>query len=95
MRSRALAAVGELGAGVAHEINNPLTGVLGLAQLLLMELPREHPAHLEVTRQRSRFDERGVRLAGERRRHGIGSSTRAARSAGACLRQRANAPSTS
>ncbi|MCK9461831.1 MAG: HAMP domain-containing histidine kinase [Proteobacteria bacterium] len=37
LRSQKLAAVGELGAGVAHEINNPLTGVLGLAQLARAE----------------------------------------------------------
>ncbi len=29
-----LAATGEMAAGIAHEINNPLTGVLGFAQLL-------------------------------------------------------------
>ncbi len=48
LRSRALAAIGSLGAGVAHEINNPLTGVLGLAQLALTDLPKEHPAHAMV-----------------------------------------------
>lgn len=44
LRSRSLAAVGELGSGVAHEINNPLTGVLGIAQLILTDLPSDHPA---------------------------------------------------
>ena len=30
-----LASVGEMAAGIAHELNNPLTGVVALSQLLL------------------------------------------------------------
>jgi PAS domain S-box-containing protein len=33
--SSRLAAVGEMAAGIAHEINNPLTGVIGFSELLL------------------------------------------------------------
>ena len=34
VQSARMATVGELAAGVAHEINNPLTGILGMAQVL-------------------------------------------------------------
>lgn len=46
MEAKKMAAVGELGAGAAHQINNPLWGVLGMAQLLLGKHPAgddDHP----------------------------------------------------
>jgi len=40
-RSSRLASIGELAAGVAHEINNPLTGVVGFSQRLLRKTSDE------------------------------------------------------
>ncbi len=35
LQSQKIAAVSSLGAGVAHEINNPLTGIIGLTQVIM------------------------------------------------------------
>ncbi|HHD63438.1 MAG TPA: PAS domain-containing sensor histidine kinase, partial [Desulfobulbaceae bacterium] len=38
MRAAQLASIGELAAGIAHEINNPINGIINFAQLLLDDL---------------------------------------------------------
>jgi signal transduction histidine kinase len=48
LQASKMGAVGELATAVAHEVNNPLTGILGFAELLLSELAADDPRHDEV-----------------------------------------------
>jgi len=43
MEARRLATLGQLAAGVAHEINNPLGGIMVYSHLLLEDLPADDP----------------------------------------------------
>jgi signal transduction histidine kinase len=40
-----LSALGELAAVVAHQVNNPLTTVMGDAEILVQDIDRDHPNH--------------------------------------------------
>jgi two-component system NtrC family sensor kinase len=51
VHSERLSAVGELVAGVAHEINNPLQTIIGSVELMLEEGPGAHRRDLEIVRQ--------------------------------------------
>jgi len=47
--SSRLASVGEMASGIAHEINNPLTGVIGFAQLLMQrDIPEDIRKDVEI-----------------------------------------------
>ena len=48
--SEKLASLGKLAAGIAHEINNPLGGILIYASLLIEDLPEDDPQRQGLTR---------------------------------------------
>jgi len=49
VRSERMAAVGELAAGLSHEIDNPIGVILGFAELLLEDMPEDDPRHEDLS----------------------------------------------
>lgn len=45
MQSEKMAAVGKLAGGFAHEINNPMTVILGYAQLVMLKIEKSNPLY--------------------------------------------------
>jgi len=62
VQSAKLAALGELAASVAHEINSPLTAILGTMQLLIRQMPPDSPA-LEKLSDMEMSARRAVRIS--------------------------------
>lgn len=49
VQSEKLSAFGQLSAGIAHEVKNPLAGILGHAQLCLRKLKEDDPLHNHIS----------------------------------------------
>ena len=74
-----LAAVGEMSAGIAHELNNPLTTVTGFTELILEDLPPEaqYRTELEMVQREAKRATDVVRRLLDFSRQGERTRTRA------------------
>ena len=50
LQQQKLESIGILAGGVAHEINNPILGIMNYARIIEDELPPDHP-HIEITKE--------------------------------------------
>ena len=48
LESAKMAELGTIGSSIAHELNNPLGGILSFTQLIKMDMPGDHPLYPDV-----------------------------------------------
>src|SRR5690606_2311847 len=48
MESTKLAELGTIGSSIAHELNNPLGGILSFTQLIKMDMSPDHPLYPDI-----------------------------------------------
>lgn len=79
LQAAKLAAVGEMAAGIAHELNNPLTTVTGFSEIVLDELPEDasNRKEMELVLHEARRASDVVRRLLDFSRQGSQSRTRA------------------
>jgi two-component system, NtrC family, sensor kinase len=56
IQSEKMAAIGMLAGNIAHELNNPLTGIKSLTQILLSEVAEDSPVFADLTEVRNAGD---------------------------------------
>ncbi len=71
IQSGKMAAMGQLAAGISHELNQPLTGIKGFAQAIMMDLDEDNPIKEDlrkIEKQSERMDQiiRNIRSFAQR-----------------------------